>query len=56
MFGAVKLTKNVGPDNYSCSGYGIRFDPCLNFSLKLLIPGFKYNSIVAVALRSSTSE
>ena len=26
MFGAVKITKNVDPDKYSYSGYGIWFD------------------------------
>ena len=26
MFGAIKLTKNVDPDKYKNSGYGIRFD------------------------------
>ena len=26
MFGSVKLSKNVDPDKYSCSGYGIGFD------------------------------
>ena len=30
--GAVKLTKNIGQDKYSHSGYGIDFDSCSLFS------------------------
>ena len=32
LFGAVKLTKNVDPDNYNYSGYSIGFDLCSEFS------------------------
>ena len=32
LLGAVKLTKNVDPDKYWHSGYGIRFYPSLQFS------------------------
>ena len=33
LFGAVKLPKNVNPDKYRCSGYGIVFDARSQFSL-----------------------
>ena len=33
LFGAVKFAKNVDCDNYSYSGYCIRFDVCGNLSL-----------------------
>ena len=29
LFGGVKLAKNADPDKYSYSGYGIRFDTCV---------------------------
>ena len=32
MFGAVKLTKNTGVNNYKYSGYGIGFDGHGSFS------------------------
>ena len=31
-FGSAKLTKNTDPNKYKYSGYGIRFDSCLEFS------------------------
>ena len=31
LFGAVKLTKNVDPDTYRYSDYGIGFDVCSQF-------------------------
>ena len=33
LFGAVKLTKNVDPDKYIYSDYGVGFDACRRFSL-----------------------
>ena len=33
LFGEMKLIKNVDPDKYGCSGYGIRFDARSQFSL-----------------------
>ena len=33
MFGAVKLTKNANPNEYSYSGYGIGFHSCSLFSI-----------------------
>ena len=33
LFGSVKLTKNTDPDKYKYSGYGIRCDSRLKFSL-----------------------
>ena len=33
LFRAVKLTKNVDPDKYKYSDYGIGFDACRSFSL-----------------------
>ena len=33
LFGGVKLVKNADPDKYSYSGYGIRFDTCVEYSL-----------------------
>ena len=33
LFGAVKLTKNAGPDKYKCSSYSIGFDSRLEFLL-----------------------
>ena len=33
LFEAVKLTKNVDIDKYSCSGYGVSFDVSEAFSL-----------------------
>ena len=33
FFGAVKLTKNVDPDKYKYSDYGIGFDASRRFSL-----------------------
>ena len=32
LFGSVKLTKNTEPDKQKCSGYGIGFDSCSEFS------------------------
>ena len=32
MFGAVELAKNDDTDKYKCSGYGIGFDSCSQFS------------------------
>ena len=44
LFGAVKLTKNLDPDKYSYSGYGIVFDACRKFSLSY-DTGFGKNAI-----------
>ena len=33
LFGGVKLAKNANPNKYSYSGYGIRFDTRIEFSL-----------------------
>ena len=33
LFGGVKLSKNIDPDIYSCSGYGIGFYTRIGFSL-----------------------
>ena len=37
LFGAVKLTENANPNNFSYSGYGIGFDSRLLFSFQILI-------------------
>ena len=42
LFGAVKLAKNVDPDKYSYSGYGIGFDSSSFFS----IPNFDWGKNV----------
>ena len=44
MFGAVKLTKNANPNEYSYSGYGTGFHSCSLFS----IPNFDWgkNAII----------
>ena len=44
MFGAVKLSKNGDPDNYSYSGYGIRFDSPALF----LCPSFDLGENVVI--------
>ena len=31
LFGAVRITKNVDPDKYACTGYGIGYDSRLQF-------------------------
>ena len=33
MFEGVKLSKNADSDKYSCSGYGVGFDTCGEYSL-----------------------
>ena len=33
LFGGVKLAKNTDPNKYSCSGYGIWFNTCIEYSL-----------------------
>ena len=37
LFGAMKLTKNVGPDEYRYSDYSIGFDPHLQFLGEMLL-------------------
>ena len=44
LFGAVKLTKNVDPDKYCYSGYGIGFDSQSLF----LISNFDFGKDVGV--------
>ena len=53
FFGGVKLTKNVDPDKYSYSGYGIGFDtygyhslPDGSISKNVIIFGVDMNSFV----------
>ena len=48
-FGAVKLTKNAGPDKYSYLGYGTGFDAHGSFSLSDG-SGFGRNVLVLVLL------
>ena len=53
LFGGIKLTKNVDPDKYSYSGYGIGFDthgyhslPDGSISKNVIIFGVDMNSFV----------
>ena len=53
LFGAVKLTKNIDPDSYSYSGYGISFDICRTVSF--LSSGCGKNVIIFGTGMSSSS-
>ena len=53
VFGAVKLTRNVNSDKYSCSGYGIGYDVRRSFSLSDG-SGFGKNKLIFVADMNSS--
>ena len=52
MFGNVKITKNVDPNKYSYSGYGIEFDSCSILST----PNFNWGkNVIICAVDMSSS-
>ena len=53
MFGAVKLTKNTGVNNYKFSGYGFGFDGHGSFSYPGIVLG-KNEMVFGVDMSSST--
>ena len=53
MFGAVKLTKNTGVNNYKYSGYGFGFDEHGSFSYPRIVLG-RNEIIFGVDMSSST--
>ena len=52
LFGLVKFTKNVDPDKYGYSGYGIRFDVRSQFSLAI---GEWDKNVVIFGMKNSSS-